>query len=265
MKRELPMIHRYDAALDSRRSSHEEASVHLTLEAVHLLVVDDDEKIRTSLGYFLRKHGYHVITAQTGAEMRDVLRSSEIDLIILDIMLPEGGGLDLCRELRRSSAVPIILTAMGDETDRIIGLESGADDYLPKPFNPRELLARVKAVLRRAPVKPSNAAIGRAVKFANWRLDLVRRELVSAQGAITELTGGEYHLLLAFVEYPQQVLSRDQLLDSIRSRAVASFGRSIDVQVSRLRQKLETDPAGLPIIRTVRGAGYVFVPKVERL
>lgn len=235
-------------------------------EPVHVLVVDDDEEIGHLLGGFLHKHAYRVTTALNGSEMWKALASDRIDLIILDVMLPGEDGLTLCRKLRETSEVPIImLTAMGDETDRIIGLEFGADDYLPKPFSPRELLARAKAVLRRASAVPTKGAISKAIKFAGWRLDLVRRELVSPEGAITDLTGGEYDLLVAFVEHPQRVLSRDQLLDLARGRAASSFDRSIDVQVSRLRRKLEGDPHRQSIIKTVRGAGYFFVPKVERL
>lgn len=231
----------------------------------HVLVVDDDQEIRSLLARFLHKHGFRVTTAQSGGEMWSALAANEVDLIILDVMLPGEDGLTLCRKLRETSQIPIImLTAMGDETDRIIGLEIGADDYLPKPFNPRELLARAKAVLRRAAGAQGADTARNTLKFASWRLDLVRRELISPEGAITELTGGEYDLLLAFLEHPNRVLSRDQLLDLARGRTASSFDRSIDVQVSRLRRKLEGDPHRQTIIKTVRGAGYIFVPKVER-
>lgn len=235
-------------------------------DLVHVLVVDDDEEIRDLLGRILHKHGYRVTAARNGTEMWEVFATEKIDLIILDVMLPGDDGLMLCRKLRETSKVPIImLTAMGDETDRIIGLEIGADDYLPKPFSPRELIARAKAVLRRTSASPTSDFTGKAVRFAGWRLDFVRRELLSPDGAITELTGGEYDLLVAFVERPQRVLSRDQLLDLARGRSASSFDRSIDVQVSRLRRKLEGDPHRKTVIKTVRGAGYIFVPKVERL
>jgi two-component system OmpR family response regulator len=231
----------------------------------HILVVDDDEEIRDLLGRFLNKHGYRVTTARDGEEMWKVLASNKADLVILDVMLPGDDGLMLCRRLRETSQISVImLTAMGDETDRIIGLEIGADDYLPKPFNPRELLARAKAVLRRA-AAASAGARGNIAKFAGWNLDFVKRELTSPDGAVTELTGGEYDLLMAFVEHPQRVLTRDQLLDFARGRTASSFDRSIDVQVSRLRRKLEGDPSRQTLIKTVRGAGYIFVPKVERL
>lgn len=235
-------------------------------DAPHVLVVDDDEEIRNLLGSFLTKHGYRVTAARNGKEMWEILASNKVELIILDVMLPGDDGLTLCRKLRETSQIPVImLTAMGEETDRIVGLEIGADDYLPKPFNPRELLARAKAVLRRSASSTPAEGSGKAVKFAGWRLDFVRRELVSPEGAVTELTGGEYDLLVAFVEHPQRVLSRDQLLDFARGRAATPFDRSIDVQVSRLRRKLEGDPHREAIIKTVRGTGYLFVPKVERL
>ncbi|CAO3414073.1 response regulator [Azospirillum doebereinerae] len=235
----------------------------------HILVVDDNKEIRDLLGRFLRLHDFKVTTARDGYEMRECLRNGPVDLVVLDLMLPGDDGLKLCRELRSASAVPIImLTAMGEETDRIVGLEMGADDYVAKPFNPRELLARIKAVLRRTtvpgdPFDPPNSG-GRILRFADWRLDLVRRELRSPDGALVELTTGEYDLLLAFVENPQRVLTRDHLLDITRSRAASAFDRTIDVQVSRLRRKVETD-AEQSMIKTVRGAGYVFVAPVERL
>lgn len=238
----------------------------MAADLLHVLVVDDDLETGILLARFLQKHSYRVTTVLNGVEMWKALASEPADLIILDVMLPGEDGLTLCRKLRETSQVPIImLTAMGDETDRIVGLEIGADDYLPKPFSPRELLARAKAVLRRTSGPAGRGATGKAVKFSGWRLDLVRRELVSPDGAVTELTGGEYDLLVAFVEHPQRVLSRDQLLDLARGRTASSFDRSIDVQVSRLRRKLEGDPQRQTLIKTIRGAGYLFVPKVERL
>lgn len=257
----MPMSdHRTQTSSLTREPSAQQADL------VHVLVVDDDEEIRDLLGRFLHKHGHRVTAARNGAEMWKILVAEKVDLVILDVMLPGDDGLTLCRKLRESSQVPIImLTAMGDETDRIIGLEIGADDYLPKPFNPRELLARTKAVLRRASATASAGSSGKVVKFAGWRLDLVRRELLSPDGAVTELTSGEHDLLVAFIEHPQRVLNRDQLLDLARGRTSSSFDRSIDVQVSRLRRKLEGDPHRQTIIKTVRGAGYLFVPKVERL
>ncbi len=227
----------------------------------HVLVVDDDREIRDLLGRFLAKHGYRVTAARDGKEMRRALADWRIDLVVLDLMLPGEDGLTLCRKLRAKSQIPVImLTMMGEETDRIIGLEMGADDYLPKPFNPRELLARMKAVLRRAKCAPARpAAAGRKIlDFSGWMLDLGLRRLESPQGLIVDLSAGEFDLLVAFVEHPQRVLSRDQLLDLTHGRTEAPFDRSIDMQVSRLRHKIEPDPKDPELIKTVRGGGYVF-------
>jgi two-component system OmpR family response regulator len=232
----------------------------------HVLVVDDDSEIRDLLGQFLRKQGFRVTGARDGNEMRKVIGNGKVDLVVLDLMLPGDDGLKLCRELRSQSNMPIImLTAAGDETDRVVGLEMGADDYIPKPFSARELLARIKAVLRRVSTNgASKLGATKIVKFADWCLDLVRRELQSPDGTVVDLSAGEYDLLLAFLERPQRVLSRDQLLDYARSRVAAPFDRSIDVQVSRLRRKIESE-AHPSLIKTVRGAGYVFTVPVERL
>jgi two-component system, OmpR family, response regulator len=233
----------------------------------HLLVIDDDREIRDLLSRFLAKHGYRVTTAKDAREARRILADARIDLLILDVMMPGEDGLSLCRDVRAKSATPIImLTAMGEETDRIVGLEVGADDYLPKPFSPRELLARIKAVMRRAVGLPPSdpAERGKVLRFAGWTLDFGRRRLESPLGEAVELSTGEFELLVAFVERPQRVLNRDQLLDLARGRAAAPFDRSIDVQVSRLRRKIETDPKSPQIITTVRGGGYVFTPAVER-
>jgi two-component system OmpR family response regulator len=239
--------------------------------APHVLIVDDDREIRTLLHRFLEKHGFRVSVAVDGSEMRRALADRAIDLIVLDLMLPGEDGLSLCRNVRSGSAVPIImLTAMGEEVDRIIGLEMGADDYLAKPFNPRELLARIKAVLRRAAPAGGGLAGGRraegdpVVGFAGWHLDLARRELTGPDGTLVPLSTGEFGLLAAFAAHPQRVLSRDQLLDLARGRDAQPFDRSIDVQVSRLRRKIEVDPQNPLLIKTVRGGGYVFTPEVER-
>lgn len=234
----------------------------------HLLVVDDDREIRTLVSQFLTKHGYRVSAARDGQEMARALEASRVDLIVLDLMLPGEDGLSLCRRLRAAPAtasVPIVmLTAMGEETDRVVGLEMGADDYLAKPFGPRELLARIKAVLRRAtaPLQPG-AAAGKALSFEGWSLDLSRRELHAPDGALVQLSAGEYDLLVAFVEHPQRVLNRDQLLDLARGRSAVPFDRSVDVQVSRLRRKIEPDPANPTLIKTVRGGGYMFTPTIQ--
>jgi two-component system OmpR family response regulator len=233
----------------------------------HLLIVDDDEDILSLLTTFFRKHSYTVTVAGDGAAMFRALDEHSIDLVILDLMLRGEDGLNLCRRLRATSPVPIImLTAMADHTDRVVGLEVGADDYLTKPFDQRELLARVKAVLRRT---AGNGAIVSAetrpsLCFADWRLDVTRRELRSADNTLVVLSGGEFDLLLAFVEHSQRVLTRDQLLDLSRGAAHAAYDRSIDVQVSRLRYKLEADPKNPSLIRTVRNGGYLFSPKVTR-
>ncbi len=231
----------------------------------HVLVVDDDREIRDLLGRFLTKHGYRITAVQDGKDMRRALADWNIDLVVLDLMLPGEDGLSLCRDLRAKSQIPVImLTMMGEETDRIIGLEMGADDYLPKPFNPRELLARMKAVLRRAQsATAAPAPAGRKILgFADWKLDLGLRRLESPQGLIADLSAGEFDLLVAFVEHPQRVLNRDQLLDLTHGRAEAPFDRSVDMQVSRLRHKIETNPKEPELIKTVRGGGYVFTAVV---
>ncbi len=235
----------------------------------HLLVVDDDREIRSLVAQFLTKHGFRVTGVRDGAEMMRTLDGARVDLIVLDLMLPGEDGLSLCRRLRatpQTAQTPVImLTAMGEETDRIVGLEMGADDYLAKPFSPRELLARIKAVLRRVsapPVAGAPAAAGAVLRFEGWSLDLTRRELRSPDGVLVQLSAGEYDLLVAFVEHPQRVLTRDQLLDLARGRSAVPFDRSVDVQVSRLRRKIEPDPAEPTLIKTVRGGGYLFTPSV---
>jgi two-component system OmpR family response regulator len=235
----------------------------------HILVVDDDREIRDLLARFLARHGVRVTTARDGTEMDRVLADRRIDLLVLDLMLPGEDGLSLCRRLRAAgSAVPIVmLTAMGEDTDRIVGLEMGADDYLPKPFNPRELLARIKAVLRRAqgPAESPPTRAGARVRFADWTLDLSSRDLLSPDGVVVALSAGEFDLLAAFVEHPRRVLSRDLLLDLARGRTAMPFDRSIDIQVSRLRRKIGDDAKDPQLIKTVRGGGYLFTPSVEKL
>lgn len=233
----------------------------------HLLVVDDDREIRDLVSRFLTRHGYRVTTARDGREMKQALADWNVDLIVLDLMLPGTDGLTLCRELRASSKIPVImLTAMGEELDRIVGLEMGADDYLPKPFNPRELLARIKAVLRRMDQlsRIPDEARSNLIRFENWEFDAASRALKGADGVVVDLTAGEFELLQTFTQHPQRVLSRDQILDMTRGRAAAPFDRSVDVQVGRLRRKIEADPANPLLIKTVRGGGYIFTPSVER-
>jgi two-component system, OmpR family, response regulator len=236
----------------------------------HILVVDDQKEICDVVEQYLSSEGYRVSVANDGPGMRKVLAQGPVDLVILDLMLPGEDGLTLARALREDSPVGIIiLTGRGETVDRIIGLEMGADDYLPKPFHLRELLARVKSVLRRSAARGAaqdSAAPGRSrARFAGWQLDLSTRELVSPQGGEVRLTTGEFDLLAAFVNNANQVLSRDRLLDLARNREAGPFDRTIDVQVGRLRRKLETDPEKPTIIKTVRGTGYIFTPTVEVL
>ena len=221
-----------------------------------ILMVDDDPGIRDVVSDFLGRHGYQVVTAGDAAEMEQELERGPVDLIVLDVMLPGEDGLAICRRLAVAPSPPIImLSAMGEDTDRIVGLELGADDYLAKPCNPRELLARVRAVLRRAEQR---------CEFAGWRLDLVRRELRSPQGVVVNLSSGEFSLLRAFVERPQRVLTRDQLLEFARGPDSDAFDRAIDVQISRLRRKLDDGGGGQDLIRTIRNEGYMFTAKVKR-
>jgi two-component system OmpR family response regulator len=231
----------------------------------HILLVDDDRELRDLVSGFLSTHGYKVVSARDGREMAAALGSArDVALVILDVMLPGRSGLELCRDLRAKSDIPILmLTALGEETDRIIGLEMGADDYLPKPFNTRELLARIRAILRRADGTVRAAPNAKRLRFSGWTLDRGRRKLEAPDGVVIDLTSGEYELLTVFAEHPQRVLSRDQLLDLARGREAMPFDRSIDVQVSRVRRKIEADPKSPALIVTVRGDGYMFTPDVE--
>jgi two-component system OmpR family response regulator len=228
----------------------------------HILVVDDDRGTRDLLREFLERHGLHVSVARDGEEMQSVLKRSPIDLIVLDVMLPGRGGLDLCREIRARSRTPIImLTAVTETVDRVVGLEMGADDYVPKPFDPRELLARIRAVLRRPPLEgPSERPEPRTYRFAGWTLDCARRRLIAPGDVRVELTTAEFNLLQALVRSAQRVLSREQLMDLAGSDGAMSYDRSVDILVSRLRRKMEDDPRAPKLILTVRGGGYQFVP-----
>jgi two-component system OmpR family response regulator len=231
----------------------------------HILVVDDHREIRDLVSRALAKEGFRVSTAADGRTMRKVLTDSRIDLILLDLMLPGEDGLSLCRAVRAESNIPIImLTAKGEEVDRVIGLEMGADDYLPKPFGSRELIARIRAVLRRSTDKVAAEKGDKRPKryrFDRWQLDTGARELLRDDGVTIPLSTGEYDLLIALVERPQRVLNRDQLLDLARGRAANALDRSIDTQVSRLRKKIESDPNDPKIIKTVWGGGYMFTPE----
>ena len=234
----------------------------------HILVVDDDAEIRNLLSRYLLRNGLRVTAVADGKGMWRALDAGSIDLIVLDVMLPGDDGLTLCRTLRaKSSDIPIImLTARGEETDRIVGLEMGADDYLAKPFSARELLARITAILRRARSLPTNLRPdnARRLRFAEWTLDTVSRQLVSAEGVVTPLAGAEYRLLRTMLAHPNRVLNRDQLLDLTQGKEAGPLDRSIDVQVGRLRQRLRDDPREPRLIKTVRGEGYVLaVPVTE--
>jgi two-component system OmpR family response regulator len=232
----------------------------------HLLIVDDDREIRGLLAQYLEKHEFRTTTVPDGKEMRRVLDRSHVDLLVLDVMLPGEDGLSLCRELRGRSQVPIImLTARGEDVDRIVGLELGADDYVAKPFNPRELLGRIKAVLRRsahAPRDPSPEAV-RTFVFGGWRLDTVTRTLTEAGGKEVALSGAEYRLLAVLLAAGNRVLTRAQLTELLRGRDADPFDRSIDVRISRLRQILGDDARAPQIIKTVYGEGYVVGVTVE--
>ena len=227
----------------------------------HILVVDDHREIRDLVSRFLSEHGMRVSTAADGRQMHKFLSGHKIDLIVLDLMLPGEDGLTLCRNLRAESTVPVLmLTAMSEETDRIVGLEMGADDYLTKPFNPRELLARIKAILRRAQNQPANPGLAEAtiVTFDRWTFDIARRQLTGQDQVVVPLSTGEFNLLLTFIHHSGQVLNRDQILDLTQGRDAGPFDRSIDTQVSRLRKKLESNPKNPELIKTVWGGGYVF-------
>ncbi len=231
----------------------------------HILIVDDHAEIRDLLAKYLAKHGFRVDTAANAASARTLLGRAAVDLVVLDIMMPGEDGLSLCRHLRETTSLPVILlTAMAEETDRVVGLEMGADDYVVKPFNPRELLARIKAVLRRANSLPSKAILpkSRRLRFGGWTFDVGRRELIDDEGVAVPLSTGEFLLLSAFVHHPGIVLNRDQLLDLTRGRSAAAFDRSIDNQVSRLRRKIEADPKQPTLIKTVWGGGYVLAVDV---
>lgn len=235
----------------------------------HVLVVDDDREIRDLVSGYLKKNGLRVTTAADGRQMRAFLEADRVDLVVLDLMMPGDDGLVLCRELRagKHKATPILmLTARSDDTDRIVGLEMGADDYLAKPFVARELLARIKAILRRTRMLPPNLQVteaGQLVAFGDWQLDTTARHLLDREGTAVALSGAEYRLLRVFLDHPQRVLSRDQLLNLTQGREAELFDRSIDLLVSRLRQRLRDDAREPAYIKTVRSEGYVLAMPVE--
>ncbi|MBL8702587.1 MAG: response regulator transcription factor [Alphaproteobacteria bacterium] len=233
----------------------------------HLLVVEDDGEMRHLIGRFLRENGFRVTPARDGRELWEALGREPIDLILLDIQLPGTSGLDLCKAVRAKHSTPIImLTARGDEMDRVVGLELGADDYIPKPFSRSELLARIRAVLRRSSLRSDAASPVQAqrLEFDGWILDISRRELRAPDGSEVDLSGAEFDLLLALAERSQRILTRDQILELSRHRIGDPSDRAVDVLVSRLRRKIEIDRSGSAMVKTVRGAGYMFVPKVTR-
>jgi two-component system OmpR family response regulator len=235
--------------------------------APHILIVDDDREIRDLLSRFLEKQGLRVSAARDAREARRLWPLGRYHLVVLDLMMPGESGLDFARWLRTQSDVPIvILTAMGEETDRIVGLELGADDYLAKPFNPRELLARIRAVLRRASGDGTAAKEppAKVIKFSGWTLEPTRRRLLNPDGVEVPLTGGEYELLLVLLDRPNRVLTRDMLMDLLRGRQAGPYDRAIDVAVSRLRRRLEDDGRNPALIKTVRGGGYVLATTVDR-
>jgi two-component system OmpR family response regulator len=232
----------------------------------HVLVVDDDAEIRRLLRDYLERHALRISTARDGREMWQALERSHVDLVVLDLMLPGESGLELCRSLRERSQVPVImLTALGEEADRIVGLEMGADDYVTKPFSPRELLARIRGVLRRTRAFPHEDALppARRYRFADWVLDTGHRHLINPAGVVVALSGGEFRLLSVLVAHANRTLSRDQLLDLTRGREAGPFDRSVDVLVGRLRRRLGDDGREPRLIKTVRGEGYVLAADVR--
>jgi two-component system OmpR family response regulator len=232
----------------------------------HVLIIDDDVDLRELLGDYLGRNGFRVTGVEDGKGLGQALEQASVDLIILDLMLPGDDGLTLCRNLRARSPLPpiIMLTARGDDMDRIVGLEMGADDYLAKPFNPRELLARMNSVLRRTRQWVTETAAVRRFRFAGWTLEVDTRHLLSPQGVVIPLGSREYRLLCAFLEHPNRVLNRDQLLDLTQGREAVPYDRSIDMQVSRLRHRMGEDSRDAEIIKTVRNEGYMLAGSVTR-
>ena len=232
-----------------------------------VLLVDDEATLREPLAEYLTRQGFLVTAAASAAEARSRLREEEPDLVLLDIMMPGEDGLSLCRHLVESRKLPVILlTARGEATDRIVGLEIGADDYVVKPFEPRELAARIRSVLRRA-ARPASAAIpdNELLAFEGWRLDPLKRRLIDAEGANVAISSVEFRLLMAFLEHPRQVLDRDRLLDMVQGREAHLFDRAVDNQVSRLRRKIEVDSRNPELIQTVWGGGYMLAADVKRI
>jgi two-component system OmpR family response regulator len=237
----------------------------MTEQSAHIVVVDDDDDIRSSLAKYLRKHGFRVSVAANGGELNQVLSTANADLLVLDIMMPGDDGLTICRRVLETRQLPIIfLTALAEDIDRILGLELGADDYVTKPFNPRELLARIKSVLRRSQMLPNKPRIAKGlVKFDRWRFDISRKEIMGSDNVAIRLSSGEHLVLVSLIEHAGSTLSRDQLLNLTKGREAQLFDRSIDNVISRLRRKLEIDPKNPLIIQTQWGNGYAFVADLE--
>lgn len=233
-------------------------------DQTHILVVDDQQEISDALCEYLERNGYTATSASDAVEARKLLTEDTYDLVVLDIMMPGENGLSLCRHLSENTDIPVILlTALADDTDRIVGLEIGADDYVTKPFNPRELVARIRSVLRRSTGQSKKNIDATFIKFGNWRLHKKRLELINLENVVVPLSTGEHRLLLVFLDHPKTVLSRDELLNLTKGREAFPFERSIDNMISRLRRKIETDPAGPLYIETVWGGGYRFNAEVK--
>ncbi len=262
-------MHRHGNIVIDRASSTSPESMSMSTSAAHILVVDDDPSMRELLDDYLTENDFRVTVADGGARMAQVLQDAVIDLVILDLRLRGEDGMQLARELRATSSIPVIIVSgKQDEADRVMGLEIAADDYITKPFSNRELLARIRSVLRRYEARtqdtsPAKRAGRRAYRFAGWELSVLARRLTSPEGARVELSNGEFNLLLALCEAPQRALTRDQLLELSRLHGAEVYDRSIDVQILRLRRKIEVDPSNPQLIRTERGVGYLFDAPVD--
>jgi len=234
--------------------------------ATRLLLVDDEAALREPLAEYLTRQGFVVVQASSAAEARSLLKNGSPDLVLLDIMMPGEDGLSFCRHIVETRALPtIFLTAKGEATDRIVGLEIGADDYVVKPFEPRELVARIRSVLRRAARGPAEVSEDEDYLFEGWRLDPLKRRLTDAEGVVVAISSAEFRLLAAFLQHPRQVLDRDRLLDMVQGREAHLFDRAVDNQISRLRRKIEADSRDPQLIQTVWGGGYMFAADVHRV
>ena len=237
----------------------------MTEAPIRILVVDDEPALREPLADYLVRQGFVVTQAGTAAEARSRLLETGCDLVLLDIMMPGEDGLSLCRHLVEAKRLPVIfITAKGESTDRIVGLEIGADDYVVKPFDPRELVARIRSVLRRASKQSSEVSDAIVYDFEGWQLDPLKRRLTDAEGAVVAISSAEFRLLLAFLDHPRQVLDRDRLLDMVQGREAHLFDRAVDNQISRLRRKIEVDSRNPQLIQTVWGGGYMLAAEVRK-